>query len=665
MLRLNGQFNLNTSVVRGDKSICHRALIFAAVSSGQSVIRNLTLSRDVLSTVDCLRTLGAQIDLNGNTATVSPIVEPRDNVVLNCQNSGTTARLLAGLVAGLGVKARFVGDSSLVQRPMDRVTEPLTKLGASFRKTDGCLFESLGGKIHGGTVNAEVNSAQVKSAVLIAGLFADGNVTYVEQIPTRNHTELMLAAMGANISTDKLAATVSKSRLQSLEFDVPVDPSSMAFLIAAALMRNEKIVCKNILLNDRRTGFIRVLNRGGANIRYANERNCFGEKVGDIVVEKGCLKPLFADTSDVCDAIDELPILAAIALTVAGTHSFENVSELRHKESDRVQAILNMAKACNQQALFDGKNLTIVSDGELPKNPRFESFNDHRMALSQAVLCCIAKGGSVDVAPYDVSFPEFYDAMGLNVYKLGLIGSSIQNSRSPKLMEYLATQANVSCSYDLVALPEDVTDEELLATIKQYDGLNVTMPFKKRVAKLTNTNYCPSVNTVMRDLSAFSTDGYGITNSLFECNVELENKPMWVVGAGGAAETCAYTLVQYDCKLQVINRTQSHADELTEKYFLSKDITEPYGVLSFVPECEFEQSIVLPDSCKFVFVAAYKGQSGLKNQALVRGITYIDGLRMLYHQGAASFSLWTKTPMQDDYDGFWKFVMSDVGDMAK
>lgn len=655
MLRINGQFNINTSVVHGDKSVSHRALILSSIANGKSVIRNLTLSRDVLATVNCLRKLGAKINLDGNTAIVEPIAEPRNNVELNCENSGTTARLLAGLVAGLGVKARFVGDNSLSKRPMDRVLVPLREMSAHFRTLDGGLFESLGGKLYGKKIAAVVNSAQVKSAVLLAGLFAEGKTVYVEKLPTRNHTELMLRDMGADISVDGSAVTVAKSKLRPLDFDVPCDVSSMAFLAGAALMLDKQVVCRNTLLNDRRIGFISVLKRSGADISFKNIRSVAGEKVGDVVVNKSRLKPLYATETDVCDGIDELPILAALAIVTEGKHVFESVSELRSKESDRIQAIIDTAKICNQQVSFDGENITIVSNGRIPKNPRFKSFNDHRIAMAQAVLCLAASGGTVDETPFDVSFPEFCQSLGLHEYKLGLIGSDIANSRSPLLMEYLASGANVSCSYDLVALPQDVTDEELFGVIRRYDGLNVTMPFKTRAARLLNAD-CIAVNTVGKNVQPQSTDGYGIVKALEDCKVDFANKPVWIVGAGGAAVTCVETLLKYGCKMQIINRTESRARELTAKYNLSTDIAEPYGVLSFIPECEFERGIKLPDSCKFVFVAAYKGKSGLKEQAEKRCITYVDGLRMLYHQGAKSLALWTNTPLQDDYESFKQLI---------
>lgn len=655
MLRLSGQFNIDTGVVHGDKSLCHRALILASVAQGKSVIRNLTLSRDVLATVSCLRALGAEIRLQDGTAEVTPITEPGNNVILDCQNSGTTARLLAGLVAGLGVKAKFIGDASLSARPMNRIIEPLTVLGANFKQTEGCLFESLGGVIHGGVINAAVNSAQVKSAVLIAGLFGAASTVYVERLPTRNHTELMLENMGADIAVDGLSTSVAKSKLNALNFDVPNDLSSMAFLIGAALICGRQSACRDTLINNRRSGFLRVLQASGADISIDNVRNVAGEKVGDITVKKSRLKPLFACESDVCDAIDELPILASIALTVKGRHVFENVAELRYKESNRVSAILDTVKKCNQQADFDGRNLTIVSDGKLPDNPRFNSFGDHRIAMSQTVLCLVVGGGSVDDTPFDVSFPEFYQALGINRYKLGLIGADILNSRSPLLMEYLAGKANADCSYDLIPLPTDVTDNELIDVLSRYDGLNVTMPFKTRVAKLLNSG-CYAVNTVGKRVMPQSTDGYGIVKALQDFGIDFADKPLWIVGAGGAAVTCVETLLKYGCKMRVINRTKSRADSITVKYGLSEDITEPYGILSFVPECEFEQNIAIPDSCRFVFAAAYKGKSGLKDKSMQRGLTYIDGLRMLYHQGAKSFSLWTDTPLQDDYDGFERFI---------
>ncbi len=655
MLCVNGQFNIDCNYVGGDKSVSHRALILAAIADGGSVIRNLSLCDDVAATCECLRVLGAGIRLDGATAYVRPITVPISGVTLNCRNSGTTARLLAGLVAGLGVRAKFVGDESLTSRPMERVLDPLRKMGARFNTGSGYLFESLGGKLTGITYRAKVNSAQVKSAVLLAGLFADGETTYTENIPTRNHTELMLRGAGADVSVDGLTVTVRKSTVHALNLDVPRDVSSVAFLVTLALLCGRKARFDGVLLNERRTGFIRVLQRSGADITLENVTERFGEPTGDIAVKPSRLKPLYASETDVCDAIDEVPLLCCIAAVTQGRHEFHAVDELRRKESDRVRAIQSIAVKLGATAEVSNGSLTITSEGCKAVNPHFNCFNDHRIAMCAVIMALVCGGGSVDCEPFDVSFPNFLQAVGVTPYKFALIGENVSDSRSPVLMSYLASKANLCCSYVTVSLPRSVSDERLLETINSFDGVNVTMPFKTRVAALLRADV-PSVNTVGKRICPCSTDGCGIVKSLTANGIDFANKPIWIVGAGGAAEECIRVLLKYNCAIRVINRTQAHADALTEKYGLSKQIDEPYGVLSFVPECEFERNIQLPDSVGFVFVAAYKGQSGLRDKAAQRGIKYVDGLEMLYHQGAESFALWTGTEVQSDYDGFLKYL---------
>lgn len=634
----------------------HRALILSSIANGVSVIRNLSECRDVLATADCLRKLGAKIDIEGTTATVTPITKPNTDVVLDCQNSGTTARLMAGLVAGLGVSAKFVGDKSLSARPMDRVIEPLKQLGANIYKVNDGLFKIESSTLKGATLTANVNSAQVKSSVLLAGLFAEGKTTYVEKLQTRNHTELMLSGMGASITAEGLSVTVQKSVISPLNTDIPNDPSSVAYSVALALLANKNAAFTNVLLNERRTGFFNILKRFGCNISFANVKSVCGEKVGDIIVNKSSFKPLEATEQDVCDAIDEIPLLASMCVVTKGKHVFENVSELQYKESNRIKAIEQIAAVCGQQAVFDGKNLTVISNGILPKNPRFDSLGDHRIAMCQAVLCLIAGCGSINETPFDVSYPDFLRDLGVKPLKLGLIGQSVQSSKSPVLMQILACRANVCCSYETVSLSPDITNERLLAIINEFDGLNVTMPFKRKVAALLSAD-CPVVNTVGKNIKPQCTDGYGIVQALNENGIDVSCKSVWVVGAGGAAEECIKTLLPLGCKIKVINRTKNHAELLNQKYSLSNNIENPYGVLSFIPECEFEQSINLPKSCKFVFVAAYKGQSGLKRQAEENDVQFIDGLQMLYHQGAKSFALWTDTKIQNDYESFYKLTL--------
>ena len=650
MLNFNSQFNIDTNVCYGDKSLTHRALIIAAIASGASTIRNISLCQDIFATINCLRTLGAQIDVDGTTARVTPISKPCNNVVLNCQNSGTTARLLAGVVAGLGITATFVGDNSLTSRPMQRVMDPLTELGAKFTKAGGELFTIHPSTLVGKTLTAKVNSAQVKSAVLLAGLFANGTTQYIEPIATRSHTETMLAHCGV----DTTNCTVTKSTPKPIDITIPNDISSASFLLALALLTNQNLVLKNVGVNDGRIGFLTVLQRAGAKIFTDNTRNSFGEKVADIRLEKGTIGPLSATPTDVVNAIDEIPILSVLALATQGTHVFQGVAELAHKECNRIDAIINMAQLCGQIATFDGTNLTIKSNGILPNKPHLCSYSDHRIAMCAAVMALACGGGSVDSFPVDVSFPNFLQALGICPKKFCVVGSNVTHSMSPMLHMSLAKNANICCSYHAVSLPDDATDEQLLATIGAFDGANITLPFKTRVATLLGAT-TPSVNTVGKNIAPTSTDGYGVMQALATNGIHIANKKLWIVGAGGGAEATIVELLG-KCQMQVVNRTTEKAQALTQKYNLATDIAQPDGILTFVPECEFEQSLQLPNSCQFVFVSAYNGQSGLGNQAQQKGIKVVDGLQMLYHQGAKSFALWTNTPIQNNYQYFQRFL---------
>ncbi|MGN1041040.1 MAG: 3-phosphoshikimate 1-carboxyvinyltransferase [Candidatus Fimimonas sp.] len=659
MINFTSNHAIDENVICGDKSISHRALILAAISNGKCVLRNLSLCKDVLTTANCLRALGAQVEICGTTATVLPITLPKNAVQLNCENSGTTARLLAGLVAGLGVECTFFGDDSLSKRPMDRILQPLSQMGARFEKGEGYLFKNVPSKLHGESFVAQTKSAQVKSGVLLAGLFATGETRYVEKVATRNHTEILLQRLGANVSCNGTETTVSQSGVCAFQTEIPNDISSVAFPVALALLDGTSHVFRNVCVNPRRTGFVKVLQSSGANVVLKNIRNVFGEVVADVCVEKSVLQPLSASGADVCDAIDEIPVLAALALATKGKHLFCDVGELQHKECNRIQAIIHTANACGQRATFDGKNLLVESNGVLRPKPHFTTFGDHRIAMSQAVLALGAcNGGSLDGENWEISFPQFLQSVGAKPQKFGLLGSDISRSLSPVLMQRLAQNADVCCSYNLAQLPSNVCDQTLAETLQQFDGANVTMPFKTRVAQLFGCSF--AVNTVGKNVQPQSTDGYGIVQALNNNKVTWQNSPLWIVGAGGAAESCVAELKKYGCKMQIVNRTQSHADALTQKYGLENCVQNPVGVLSFVPPCDFLQQLQLPQSVRFVFSAIYKQRCPLQQKAEQRNLTFIGGLEMLYFQGAKSFSLWTGTPLQNDFEGFLKQLTSNV-----
>lgn len=681
MLYLTSHNNIAGDIQCGDKSISHRALILAAIADGQSVIRNISTCRDVLTTANCLRALGAEIDICGTTAIVTPWTTPKSGVTLDCENSGTSARLLAGLVAGLGVDATFVGDESLSRRPMDRILQPLAQMGAVFEKGEKNLFRNIPHKLHGAQLSAQVNSAQVKSGVCLAALFADGETSYTEFLPTRDHTENLLKYLGANCICENLTVRIAKSCIPFFEITVTNDISSIAFLVALALLQKSAHIFRDVCVNPRRSGFLRILQNAHADIFVENKRELFGETVADIRVESSELQQIFACEADVCDAIDEIPVLAALAIATRGKHVFCSVGELRLKESDRIAAIVHMAEACGCRADFDGQNLTILSNGIVARKPRFDTFGDHRIAMSQAVLALSACGGgslSTDNMPanpefcddllcpeeacFATSFPNFLKCAGVCPMHFALVGEHVCDSLSPILMRQLAAQADVCCSYTPISLSQDVTDNRLKAILDRFDGANITMPFKTRAARIFS-GAAASVNTVGRNIAATSTDGFGLIEALKLHGLNVENAPLWIVGAGGAAEACIAELLKHGCRLQIFNRTPSHAEKLILKYSLPRNVPNPKGVLSFVPECEFENQILLPRSVEFVFTAYYKGSCNLRRQAESRGIVCVDGLEMLFFQGAKSFSLWTNTPGQTDYTLFRGELQSSKGDM--
>ncbi len=660
MIAFNEKFHLSDNFFCSDKSLTHRAFILAAIADGECRLENVTFSRDICSTVNALRVLGAKIRIEGSCATVTPIVKPPLNeVTLDCGNSGTTARLLAGLVAGLGVKARFVGDESLSARPMKAVVEFLRALGADISLQQGCLFVCRGGVLTGKNLYAEVSSAQVKSAVVLAGLFAKGITRYAEKLSTRNHTEIMLANFGAKVSTfcenGRSVVTVEQSRPHSFCIKLPRDPSAVAYSVALALLKEQNVTFTDVLLNPARLGFYDVLRQSGAKISYTDLHTVAGEPVGNIVVQRSRLTPFFASEQDSVNGIDELPLLAAMALFVAGEHRFEGVAALRYKECDRIEAIADIICVCGQTYSYDGNSLTVRSNGIVPLNRRFRTFGDHRIAMCCAVLSVAVGRGCIDGAPFDVSDPNFLQSLGISPLKLGLIGSDIKQSVSPRLHTYLAMCAGVCCSYDIIQLSRDVSDDELLRIIDKYDGLNITMPFKTRVAQLLHSEI-PAVNTVGKNIVPQSTDGYGLIHPLQKGGVDFVGQPMWIVGAGGAAESCVRELSKYGCKMQIINRTESHAEALRNKYDLPRQVSDPMGVLTFIPACQFERELILPESCKFVLIAAYMGSSNIRLQAEKRGLTVVDGLEMNYYQGTVGFSLWTDTPVQDNYEDYLKYI---------
>ena len=402
--------------VPGDKSISHRALILAALGDGRSRLRDVLRSADVESTAGALRRLGAAVpplaaELHVDGTGLRGLHAADGS--LDCGNSGTSARLLAGVAAALPGASTFIGDASLSRRPMRRVARPLELMGA---RIDLAESGSLPMTVHGGDLRpldyaSDTASAQVKSAVLLAGLVAGVPVRVVEPAPSRDHTERMLVARGAAVVREGNGVSLEPTaRLAAADLRVPGDPSSAAFLAAlAALADGGELRLPGVCLNPTRTGFFAVLTRMGARLRVEDEASVDGDRVGTVVVAPGELVATRVDGPEVPSLIDELPLLACVAARAVGVTEIRGAGELRVKESDRIAAVVANLRRLGVEAeeLPDG---LLVQGGRGPLRGRVASHGDHRLAMAFGVLGAL--DGS-DVAIDDpgcvaVSYPDFW-----------------------------------------------------------------------------------------------------------------------------------------------------------------------------------------------------------------------------------------------------------------
>jgi 3-phosphoshikimate 1-carboxyvinyltransferase len=403
-----------------DKSISHRALMLGAIARGESVVRNFLRSADTLSTMNAFRTLGVEIEDRGDEVRLKGrglhgLKEPLS--VIDCGNSGTTMRLLAGLLAGNPFLGILSGDASLSVRPMRRVIDPLSGMGARIMARGGDRYPPMavrGGDLKGIRHALPVASAQVKSSLLLAGLYARGETELVEPAASRDHTERMLRASGADISVEGRTIRVGSGReLSPLEVDVPGDFSSAAFFIAAAvLVEGSELIIRNVGLNPTRTGFLDALRKMGAHVERAREREVSGEPVADLIVRSSPLRAIEVGVDEIPAMIDEFPILAVAGARAEGTTVIRGAGELRVKESDRIHAMGQglSAMGVKVEELDDG--LRIDGPGRLRGAP-VKSFGDHRIAMALAVASLVAEGSTVigGAEAVDISFPGFFESL--------------------------------------------------------------------------------------------------------------------------------------------------------------------------------------------------------------------------------------------------------------
>ena len=413
--------------VPGDKSISHRALMLGAMATGQSSVRGLLRGADVHNTLACVRALGVEVHPKSDGTVrvegcAGRLAEPLD--VLDCGNSGTTMRLLAGVLAGQPILSLLTGDASLRRRPMGRIVQPLRALGAQIdgrHRASRAPLAIRGGSLRDASLTLELASAQVKSALLFAALSA-GSALELHVRPSRDHSECMLEAMGARLTRTPTGEGGERldleagSALQAAEIHVPGDISSAAFLlVAAALVPGSDLVIEEVGLNPSRTGVLDVLQRMGARLEYGDRVRVAGEEVGTVRVVSSVLEGTEIGGGEIPRLIDELPVLALAAALAQGETVVRDAAELRHKESDRIASTVDLLRSLGVEAEARPDGFVVQGSAGAPlQGASLAPTDDHRLAMTGAVAGLLSTGGVYVPEPgcIDVSFPGFADTLG-------------------------------------------------------------------------------------------------------------------------------------------------------------------------------------------------------------------------------------------------------------
>ena len=411
-----------TVTVPSDKSISHRSVIFGSIAEGTTRVKNCLFSADCLSTISCFKQMGIRItkeegsgDLFVEGKGLDGLKAPQE--VLDTGNSGTTTRLLAGLLSGQEFPSTLSGDASLNSRPMKRVLTPLTEMGADIksRENNGCApLDIRPSHLHGIHYQMPIASAQVKSCLLLAGLYADSPVTVTEPAPSRDHSERMLSAFGASISKQGLDVSIQpRPVLHAQEIDVPGDISSAAYFIAAALLlKGSSLLIRNVGINPTRAGILTVCEKMGADIKKKNEREVSGEPVCDLLVKSSFLHGTVMEGDMIPSLIDEIPILAVMAALSEGETIIRDAADLKAKETDRIHTTAENLKAMGADVVPTEDGFLIHGKKSL-HGANLESFEDHRIAMAFTIAALCADGDSQMSHPdcVRISWPSFYESL--------------------------------------------------------------------------------------------------------------------------------------------------------------------------------------------------------------------------------------------------------------
>lgn len=404
--------------IPGDKSISHRAIMIGSLAVGTTEVSHFLQGADCLSTISCFRKLGIEIEntqdkilihgkgLHGLTGS---------NTILDCGNSGTTVRLLSGILSGQSFGSTITGDASICRRPMGRIINPLTQMGADIRSEAGNNCAPLrieGQRLHSISYSSPVASAQVKSSILLAGLYADGVTSVAEPYVSRNHSEIMLSYFGANITTEGTTASVIPNPiLEGQKINIPGDISSAAYFIAAGLLvPGSEILLKNVGINPTRDGILKVVKAMGGEVTLLNANTDNGEPAADLLIRSASLHGTTIGGELIPTLIDELPVIAVMAACAEGTTVIKDAAELKVKESNRIQVMADnlTAMGCDVESTADGM---VIHGGKPLRAAVIDSHGDHRIAMSFAVASLLAEGETTIAGKecVDISYPKFYE----------------------------------------------------------------------------------------------------------------------------------------------------------------------------------------------------------------------------------------------------------------
>lgn len=656
-------------LVPGDKSISHRMLLLGALAHGKTHIGNLLDSADVRSTRGLIEALGVRVVDDGATVVVhgaGPGALRAPAETIDCGNSGTTMRLGAGLVAGLPFVSRLDGDASLRRRPMRRVADPLRKLGAELELAEGGCAPLVvhGGNLHGAEVRLTIASAQVKSAVLLAALNAEGETVLEGELGGRDHTERLLWHFGVDLKVNGTIRLRGGARLQAADLRVPGDPSSAAFWIAAAaIVPGGSVTLHNVGINPTRMGFVRAVQRMGARVTVTRAHSeC--EPAGTIVAGFGPLRGTTIGADEVPAIVDELPLIAVLGCYASGVTEVRGAAELRVKESDRIAAI-----AADLRAM--GAQIEVFDDGFRIEGPQrlhgaaVKSFGDHRIAMAMAVAALGASSPTTldDASCVDISYPSFFPTLRYltgATLRAGVLGASLAHSRSPEIHAWIARAIGVDLAYERLERPSgDLAP--LFAAIRRdaaYAGINVTIPYKERAAQLVDrlartAQAVGAVNVVARrsdgSLEGHNTDVAGVLWTLDRHAIGVRDARVCVFGAGGAAAAVIYALAQRGPgEIVVVNRSAARANALEARLrralpALNLRVADaPHGAFALVVDATpGAGSPVTFAAGGWAFDLKYgREPSAFLRAALAAGAQVVDGLEMLAAQAIATHEIW-------------------------